>query len=999
MQTLPSSQTTFLPDWQLLSLQTSLWVQTLPSSQGWVLAWWTQPVLASQASSVQTFWSSQLTASPGTQLLSLQASPWVQALLSVQVTVFARKTQQLALSQLSSVHKLPSVQVKALPGTHAELLHKSPLVQASPSSQGWTLAMWTQPLLASQASSLHKFLSSQLIALPGWQAPSWQTSESVHAFLSLQGAVLFAKTHPKTLSQLSSVHKFPSLQVIAEPGTHALFAHVSPLVQASPSSQVSKLARLTQPSLASQESSVHGLASSHAMALPGRQLPSWQTSPLVHALLSVQGNVLLVKTQPPFWSQLSLVQPLPSSHCRPLPDWHLLLAQMSPEVQALPSSQATLLALWVQPPAAGLHASLVQTSLSSQSKGLPGTQLPAAQVSPCEQGLPSSQTAVLLTWLQADFASQLSVVHGFPSSQLRGLAVTHRPPRHWSPRVQASLSVHGLVLTVLLQPSLGSQESVVQPLASLQSVAAPGRQAPPWHASPPVQALLSEHGAVLFVITQPLAASQLSSVHGLPSLQAMAWPGTHLPLLQVSPLVHTSPSLQGVVLSDLLQPPAASQISVVHGLPSSQGLALTGLHTPKVQVSPVVHWLKSSQGTVFGRNWQPKAPSQESSVHGLPSLQVSAEAWLHRPLLQKSPKVQALLSLHGRTLAALAQPVLGSQLSVVHGLSSLQLVISPGKHAPAEQASPLVQALLSVQTAVSSLVKVQPMARSQPSEVHGFPSSQTGAAPATQVPSLQVSPTVQALPSSHLAVVAPKTQPLIASQLSAVQGFWSSHAVGAPGKHAPSLQVSPSVQTLPSSQAPVLLVLEQPAVLSQVSVVHRFLSSQAVATPPWHEPSLQPSPVVHLSPSSQPAVPLLWLQLPSLQLSIVQAFLSSQSVPLPPTQTPAAHKSAWVQALPSSQGVPSPARPTPQTPPVQVATLQASVTTGHCWAVLQLASALPSPVVVSTRPSERPISVDDSESGMLLDEAGTLSPQPTATRTVAARAKSRLAKSLAFKRD
>ena len=383
----------------------------------------------------------------------------------------------------------------------------------------------------------------------------------------------------------------PSLQTTALPGTQALSLQVSPLLQASPSSQGTMLATLVQPSLESQESSVQGLLSSQAMAAPGTHWPPWQASFWVQALLSVQGFVLLVKTQPPWVSQLSLVQTLPSSHCKPLPDKHFASWQTSPWVHALPSSQATVLAVWVQPPAAGLQASLVQTSLSSQSKGLPGVQLPPLQVSPCEQALPSSQAAVLLRWLQALSASQLSEVQGFPSSQLRGLAVTQRPFWHWSPMVQALLSLQGLVLAMLLQPSLGSQESVVQALASLQSVAAPGRQAPSLQRSPPVQALLSEHGAVLFVNTQPLAMSQLSSVQGLPSLQTMAWPGTQRPTAHVSPLVQTLPSEQGAVLLDLVQPPAASQISVVQGLPSSQGLAWSGLQTPWVQVSPWVHWL------------------------------------------------------------------------------------------------------------------------------------------------------------------------------------------------------------------------------------------------------------------------------------------------------------------------------------------------------------------------------------------------------------------------
>ena len=345
---------------------------------------------------------------------------------------------------------------------------------------------------------------------------------------------------------------------------------------------------------------------------------------------------------------------------------------------------------------------------------------------------------------------------------------------------------------------------------------------------------------------------------------------------------------------------------------------------------------------------QPLLGSQLSSVQRLPSLQAS---WLAKPqaaLLQKSPSVQALLSLQGRALPVLLQPTLGSQASVVQGLVSSQVVIAPGKQAPAWQRSPWVQALLSVQVSASSGVAVQPVAGRQVSVVQGFPSSQVGAVPGTQAPARQASPTVQALPSSHAAVVGAKTQPVIASQLSAVQGLVSSQTVAAPGRQAPSLQASPLVQMLPSSQLAVLLLCTQPFVLSQESVVQGFLSSQSLITPPLQFASLQASPVVQVSPSSQVAVLLAWLQLPAAQLSVVQGFLSSQSTVLALLQTPARQASAKVQALPSSQGVPSPARVSPQTPAVQDATLQTSVDTGQSSATVHVVpSALPSALVAS----------------------------------------------------
>ena len=44
-----------------------------------------------------------------------------------------------------------------------------------------------------------------------------------------------------------------------------------------------------------------------------------------------------------------------------------------------------------------------------------------------------------------------------------------------------------------------------------------------------VQATPSLHGAVLFMKTQPVAASQESSVHGLPSLHTSGVPALHAP--------------------------------------------------------------------------------------------------------------------------------------------------------------------------------------------------------------------------------------------------------------------------------------------------------------------------------------------------------------------------------------------------------------------------------------------------------------------------------------
>src|SRR5439155_604420 len=97
-------------------------------------------------------------------------------------------------------------------------------------------------------------------------------------------------------------------------------------------------------------------------------------------------------------------------------------------------------------------------------------------------------------------------------------------------------------------------------------------------------------------------------------------------------------------------------------------------------------------------------------------------------------------------LSVLTHPVVGSQLSSVQAIPSLQLGAAPPTQAPPLQVSPVVQALPSLQGLVL-LVCVQPVAGLQPSVVQTLPSSQLGAVPPTQVPPLQVSPVVQAFPS------------------------------------------------------------------------------------------------------------------------------------------------------------------------------------------------------------------------------------------------------------
>ena len=129
-------------------------------------------------------------------------------------------------------------------------------------------------------------------------------------------------------------------------------------------------------------------------------------------------------------------------------------------------------------------------------------------------------------------ASQLSVVHKLPSSHTNALPGTHAPPAHASPVVHKLPSLHGRLFVAAMQPVLVLQVSVVQGLPSSQLSMAPDWHWPPWHASPMVQALPSEQAPEITLNTQPLAGAQLSLVHTLPSLHAIAAPETHTPPAQ-----------------------------------------------------------------------------------------------------------------------------------------------------------------------------------------------------------------------------------------------------------------------------------------------------------------------------------------------------------------------------------------------------------------------------------------------------------------------------------
>ena len=759
--------------------------------------------------------SSQLSVPvPAWQALLAQTSPVLQALPSSQTAVLGACKQPDAGSQLSLVHTFPSLQLGAAPPVHLLLPQVSPVVQALPSSQAALLAVYVQPLPATQASSVHRLPSLHTVVMPT-QLPPLHVSPVVHALPSLQASVLKLFTHPLVLSQLSSVHALLSLQFLIDAPRQSPDWHVSPVVHGLPSSQTAVLLACRQPWTALQLSVVQGVLSSQGTGVGALEhTPAEHVALPIHALLlqlagtQTAPSLTGVWMHPPLISQESVVHALLSSHELPVPV-HLPFAHTSPVVQALPSLHEPLLLVFTHP-LAGLQVSSVHTLLSVQLAGLPAWQVPPEQLSPLVHALPSLQLATLL---------------------------------------------------VVVQPSTESHKSFVQGFKSLHTCVAPPTQVPPWHESAVVQALLSSQPALLAACVQPVAVLQPSSVHGLLSLQPTALPPTHVPPEQTSPVVHALLSLHSALLFVCAHPPIASQLSVVHGFWSSQLTAVLPAHVPPAHTSPLVHALLSLQPSALLLWVQPPNGSQASVVHTFLSSQSVLAAPEQLPPLQTSPWVQALLSLQTAELGVCAQPVPGAQLSFVHGLLSSQFAPLPVQ-TPSAQLSPFVHALPSSQALVLAECR-QPWIALHKSVVQVWLSSQeTTAGAGWQTPiwhlAWPIKPSAVQLPSTQVTPSARLTwvQPPLVSQLSVVQGLPSLQSLpcNVPMQLPLPLHVSLTVHAFKSSQPPVLNVTMQPLTASHTSSVHTLLSSQGTGMPAWQVLSAQMSPKVQTLLSSHDAV-------------------------------------------------------------------------------------------------------------------------------------------------
>jgi hypothetical protein len=300
--------------------------------------------------------------------------------------------------------------------------------------------------------------------------------------------------------------------------------------------------------------------------------------------------------------------------------------------------------------------SIVQTLPSLQLGGAPAAHVPAWQVSSPLHTVPSGHGVSFATavFWQPRTALQLSVVHTFPSLQLRAVPAVHVPPWQVSAPLHTVESAHGVPFAtgVVSQPVTGSQESVVQTLPSLQVSGVPAVQVPPWQVSAPLQTVPSAHDVpfVTFVCWQPETGLQESVVQTFPSLQLRAVPVVHVPAWQVSAPLQTVPSGHGVSLATAVfsQPSTASHVSVVHTFPSLQLSGVPAVQVPLWQVSFPLQTVPSAHEVPFVTFvcWQPETALQESVVHTFPSLQLSGVPAVHVPLWQVSFPLQRVASGH-----------------------------------------------------------------------------------------------------------------------------------------------------------------------------------------------------------------------------------------------------------------------------------------------------------------------------------------------------------------
>jgi hypothetical protein len=181
--------------------------------------------------------------------------------------------------------------------------------------------------------------------------PAWQVSVWLHASPSSQGVPSGRERSEQMpvpgLHTLGWWHGSATGHITGAPPVHTPATHASPVVQASPSSQAapSGFAGLEQPVDALHVPAVwHGSSAAHTTAEPPPHTPAWHVSPCVQASPSSQavpfGSGTLEQTPVAGLHTLGFWHGSGAGHTTGLDPTHTPSWQVSVCVQASPSSQA-----------------------------------------------------------------------------------------------------------------------------------------------------------------------------------------------------------------------------------------------------------------------------------------------------------------------------------------------------------------------------------------------------------------------------------------------------------------------------------------------------------------------------------------------------------------------------------------------------------------------------------------------------------------------------------
>ena len=393
----------------------------------------------------------------------------------------------------------------------------------------------------------------------------------------------------------------------------------------------------------------------------------------------------------------------------------------------------------------------------------------------------------------------------------------------------------------------------------------------------------------------PVPVPELELVLELELLELLVPLGVHTPLSHMPP-VQAVPS---VAVGLLHCPVAIAQLPATwHSSDAVQTTAGPPTQAPAMHVSSVVQPLPSLQvvpSVAAGLEQAPVVMSQVPTAwHGSLAAQTTGLAPVQVPATQVSVWVQALPSLQvvPSVAAGLVQaPVVMSQVPTAwHGSRAVQVTGFDPVQIPAMQASVWVQALPSLQVvpSVAAGLEQAPEVGSQvPAAWHWSLAEHTTGLVPTQAPAWQVSVWVQALPSLHAVPLAPLDHAVVE-----VAGAHTWHGLAGltvpePKKTPPISHCAPQEPLMQSSPAPQLAPSGR-AGWAQVPAPSQALESQGLP----------------LLGQATPAPLLTMVQLVPLQVELAWQLVGVQ-VKAVPAQVPAVHTSLEVQALPSLQVVPS----------------------------------------------------------------------------------------------